>query len=108
QFLRRCVQCAYFQPHEPHVTFAEAFFNLFHQTLREIAAPVFRRDADSGDVSGVIRFDKSDYKSSHDAAGGDGAKRDRLRSGEQVIESLAAVSLTVDKAALIEPPAFIE
>src|SRR5690349_3743634 len=69
---------------------------------------MLRRYTDRGHMSGVIRFDETNHETDHYSARSYSAIGHCFGSGEQVIKSLTTVGFTVDKAALIESPAFIQ
>src|SRR4051812_34268668 len=58
-------------------------------------------------MSRVIRLEQADYEASHYSILHHYAIANGFRSREQVFESIAAVSFAIDKAALVEAPAFV-
>src|SRR6185295_324067 len=69
---------------------------------------MFGRNAYRRYMSCVIRFNETNDEANHDSTGGYRAIGYCLRGCEQVIKSLTTVGLTVDKASLIESPAFVQ
>ena len=69
---------------------------------------MFGRDTQGRDVAGSVRFDEANDEPDHRAVSRDRAIGDRFGRGQQILEGLAAVSLAVHEAALIEPPALVE
>jgi hypothetical protein len=73
-----------------------------------VTPAVFGRDADCGDVSGVIGFEQAYDKADHGAALRNYPVSQRFGSSQQIFESVSTVGFAIYKAALIQTPAFIE
>src|ERR1043166_6790866 len=69
---------------------------------------MLRRNTHCGHVAGMIGFDETDHKTDHHSAWSYCAIGHCFGRCEQVIKSLATVGFAVDKASLIESPAFVQ
>ena len=69
---------------------------------------MFRGDSDRRDMARVIGLKQADDKTGHGTVLRYDAIRNGFRRPEQVFKSVAAVGFAVQKAALVEMPAFID
>jgi hypothetical protein len=56
----------------------------------------------------MIGLNKTDDKTDHGPARSYNSVGDGLGSGKKILKSIAAISFSIDKTALIQPPAFVE
>src|SRR5215207_7756560 len=65
EVLRAGVDRADFEPRDAHAPAAEALFDLEQHAARDAAPPVLGRDAERGDVSGLVWLDDADDEADH-------------------------------------------